>query len=75
MAHAEHPLIAAHGADATADLVGKRLKSKAMAGGGESAGDGVARAFVSLHGEEGVDGFFEAALEEVFVAFEGNAGT
>src|SRR4051812_17417711 len=75
MTHAEHPLIAAHGADAAPDLVGESLESEAMVGDGEGAGDGVAGAFQGLNGEESVDGFFEAALKEVLEAFEGDAGT
>ena len=35
MAHAEHPLIAAHGTDAAADLVRQRLNAEPIIGGGQ----------------------------------------
>jgi hypothetical protein len=67
-AHAEHPLVAADGADAAADLVGEGLEGEAMVGGGEGAGDAVAGSVVGLVGEEAGDGLVEPAVEEVFVS-------
>ena len=72
MAGAEHPLVAADGAHAAADLVGERLEAQAAVGGGQGAGDGGARPVGGLRGEEDVDGLFEAALQQVGIAGEGN---
>ena len=66
MAGAEHPLIAADGADAATDLVGERLEREAAIRGGESAGEAVADAVRGLSGKEDADGFFIAAVEEPF---------
>ncbi len=74
VAHAEHPLITAHRAHAAADLVGQRLKRQPVVSRRQGAGDGVAGAFRLLHRQEVVNGFFESALEEVLVAFEGDEG-
>ena len=52
MADAEHPLVAAHCADAAADLVGQRLKGQAVIGGRQGAGESIAGALVSLRGQE-----------------------
>jgi len=62
--HAEHPLIAAHGTDAAADLVGERLDTEPIIGSGERAGDGVVGAIGGLRGEKFFDGFFETALSK-----------
>ncbi len=70
MAGAEHPLIAAHAAHAAADLSGKGLKGQAMIGGGERAGEGGAGTVGRLGREKNLDGFFEAALQQVIVAGE-----
>lgn len=43
-----------------------------MVGGSEGRADGITGAFLSLFGQEGIDGFFKAASEEIFVAGEGN---
>lgn len=72
MAHSEHPLVASDGADAATDLVGKGLEGEAMVGGGEGAGEAVAGAVLGLVGEKTGDGLIEAAVEEVFIAREGN---
>ncbi len=63
----EHPLIAAHGADAAAHLVGESLKAEAAIGRGQRAGDGGAGSVAPAR-QENVDGFFEAALQKVDVA-------
>ena len=72
MAGAEHPLVAAHGTHAAAHLIGQGLEAQAVVGFGERAGDGVGGAVGRLQGQEAVDGFFEAALEEVRVAVVGD---
>ena len=71
MAGAEHPLIAAHGAHAAAHLSGEGLEAEAVIGGGQRAGDGGAGAVGGLRREEDLDGFFEAALQQVIVAAKG----
>ena len=48
------------------------MESEAMIGGGEGAAEGIARAVARLGGEEGIDGFLEAAVKELFVAVEGD---
>ena len=72
VAHAEHPLVPANGADRFADLVGKSLEGELVVGGGEGRGDAIRRALLVLDGEEGVDGFFKLATEEVLISFEGD---
>jgi len=67
-------LVAADAADAAADLVGEGLEGEALIDGGEGAGNTVAGGLGALGFEEDVDGFLEAAAEEVFVAFEGDGG-
>lgn len=74
VADAEHPLVAADGTDAATDLVAEGLKGEALVGGGEGGREAVAGALAGLGGEEGVDGFLEAALEEVFVTAERDEG-
>ncbi len=71
MAHAEHPLIAAHRSDTSPHLVGQGLKRQPVIGRGQSAGDGIAGAFALLHRKEGVNGFLEAPLQQVFVPVKG----
>jgi hypothetical protein len=75
VSHAEHPLVAAHRAHATADLVGQRLESQPVISCGQGAGDSVTGTFRLLHRQEMVNGFFEPALEKMLVAFEGDEGT
>jgi hypothetical protein len=72
VAHAEHPLVAADGADGAADLVGEGLEGELVVGGGEGGGDAIGGAVLFLDVEEGVDGFFEVASEEAFVTSEGD---
>ena len=74
VAHAEHPLVAAHRAHAAADLVGQRLKRQPVIGRRQGAGDGVAGAFGLLHRQEMVNGLLEPALEQMLVAFERDEG-
>ena len=70
MAHAEHPLVSANGAYRTPDLVGEGLEGELVVGGSEGGGDAIGWAVFFLNGEEGIDGFFKAAAEEVFVTVE-----
>ena len=72
MAHAEHPLIAAHRAHAAAHLVGQRLKAEPVIGGGQRAGNGRAGAVGGLRRQEDFDRFFKPALQQVLVAAERN---
>ena len=72
MPRAEHPLVAAHGANAAADLIGEGLKAQAAVSGGERAGDDRARPLGALGGQELVDGLLEAALQKMDVAGVGN---
>ena len=72
VAHAEHPLIPAHGADAAPDLIGERLESEAVIRGGERGAERIARALPALGGGEDFDGFLETAREEVLEAVEGD---
>ena len=74
MAHAEHPLVAAHGADAAADLVGQRLEGEPMIGRGQGGAEPVARTLRLLVGEEGVDGLLETAVEKLLKAVERDEG-
>ncbi len=70
MGGAEHPLIAAHAADAEAHLVGQGLEAQGTVAGCQGAGNFGAGGLPPEHG----DGFFEAALEQVHVALVGNQG-
>ncbi len=70
MAHAEHPLVAAHRAHAPTHLIGEGLESESMIRRGEGAGKSVARALARLGSQEVVDGFLEAAPEQVLIALE-----
>ncbi len=72
VAHAEHPLVAAHAAHAAADLVGQRLEREFLIGCGQGAGNPVARAALLLGFEKHVDGFLEAAFQQIFITLEGN---
>ena len=65
VAEAEHPRVAAGGADGAADLVGEGLKREGVVRGGEGAGEGFARAVGGLGGGEDGDGLFETAFEQV----------
>ena len=52
VAHAEHPLVAAHRAHAPAHLVGQRLERQPVVGRRQRAADGVTRALGLLHRQE-----------------------
>ena len=67
MTHAEHPLVAAHGANAAADLVPQCLKREPMIRRCERARDGIARPIGLLGGKEIVDRLLETASEQMFV--------
>jgi hypothetical protein len=62
MAHAEHPLVTSYAAHAAADLIGECLECKPLIGGGEGAGNAVARALSRLDLEKDIDGFLKPAL-------------
>ena len=64
MAHAEHPLVAAHGTDAAPHLIGQRLEAEALIDGGQRAGEGVARAAFLLRGEELAQRLLEPAVQQ-----------
>src|SRR5688500_10234175 len=70
MAGAEHPLIAAHGADAFSHLVGQRLKREPMVSGGEGAADAIVHAVAIKHSEKLGNRFGKTALQQIFVAIE-----
>ena len=72
MADAEHPLIAADGADAAADLIGERLKTEVVVGDCQRTGEAVGRAVLVLRGKEGIQGFVVPAIQQVFVAGKGD---
>jgi hypothetical protein len=72
MADAEHPLVAAHAADAAAHLVRERLEREPVIRCGERGAETVARAVLRLRGEKRVNRLLEAAGEELLVAGEGN---
>jgi hypothetical protein len=73
MPHAEHPLIAADGADASAHLIGQGLKRQPMIRRGQGGANGVAGPVHSLRGQEIIDGFLEPALEQMFETTVGHA--
>src|SRR5688500_16699355 len=68
MAGAEHPLIAANGANTFANLVCERLKAEAIVSLRQSAGDGIVRAFVFLRLQEFGDGLRETPLQQIHIA-------
>mgnify|MGYP006163345207 CR=1 FL=1 len=70
---AEHPGVAAGGADGAADLVGEGLEGELLIGRGKRAGDRIAGAGFGLVFEKHVDGFLEAAMEKLLEAVEGRA--
>ena len=72
MAHAKHPLIAAHRADAAPHLIGERLESEPVIRGGERAAQRVARSVGLLRGGENLDRLLETALEQLLVAVKRN---
>ena len=72
MASAEHPLVAAYRAHAAPHLIGQCLKTETVVGGGQCAGNGGVGSVRCLPRQEDVDGLFEAAFEQMFVAVEGN---
>ena len=72
MAHAEHPLIAPHGAHTSAHLIRQRLKTEALVRRGQRAADAVTGAFDRLMREEIVDGLAEPAIQQMQVAGKRN---
>src|SRR6266478_3604003 len=65
MTHAEHPLIAAHSADAAAHLVGERLKTQTMVSCRQSARNGVAGTFGLLQRQKMIYRFFKSSLQKM----------
>ena len=72
VSHAEHPLVAAHGADGFPHLVGECLESELVIRGGKCGGNCVAGALGFLNGKEGIDGLGETPCEQMAVSFEGD---
>ena len=72
MADAEHPLVAAHRAHAAPHLVGQGLEGQPVIGLGQRAGEALAGPVLRLLAQEDVDGFLEAAQEQVAVALVGH---
>jgi hypothetical protein len=70
VAHAEHPLIAAHGTNAAAYLVGQGLECKTLVGRRQSAGQGVTWSLGLNYAQKLLNGLLEPAMEQVFVALE-----
>ena len=70
---AEHPGVAAGGADGAADLVGEGLERERVVGGGEGAGEGFAGTVGGLGGGENGDGFLKTAFEQMAKALVGHA--
>ena len=68
----EHPLVAAHRTHAAAHLVGQRLEAQGAIAGGQRARKRAVRAVGGLRGEEDIDGFLEAAFQQIGVALERN---
>ena len=55
-------------------MIGQRLKRQPVVGRCQGAGNGVRRTGSLLGRQEDVDGFLEAALEQVLVTAEGDRG-
>ena len=70
MAETEHPLVAAHLADAAAHLVGERLKGQCAIGRRQGAGQGVAWPVRRLLGQEELYRLIEAAQQQTAIALE-----
>ena len=65
VAGTEHPLVATYAAHAAAHLVGERLEAERPVAGGQRTGDGGAGALFGLRGQKDLDGFLEAAFQQV----------
>ena len=72
MAHAKHPLVAAHGTHAAPHLIRQRLKADALIHGGQRAGNRVAGTHVFLHGQKLVQRLLKPAVQQMFKSFERN---
>ncbi len=72
MPHAEHPLIAAHGAHAAPHLVGQRLKRQPLIRRRQRAGNGVAGAFGLLRRKKTLNRLGEPAVQQVLEPFKRN---
>ena len=67
MADAEHPLVAPHGPNTAADLIGKSLETELMIRLGQRAGDRMARSGADLLVEKIIDRLGEAPLQQVLI--------
>lgn len=67
MAHAEHPLVAAHRTHAAPHLVGQRLKRQLAVPGRKSAGNRRARPLLALRPEEHIQRFPKTPLQQALV--------
>ena len=72
MAHAEHPLITAHGAHAATHLVCERLKGEALICRCQGAGNAIARSVRFFGFPENINCFLEPALKQVLVRGKGD---
>ena len=70
VAEPEHPAIAAHFADAAADLIGERLKGQSAIRRRQGARQGVAWPVRRLLGQEELYRFIEAAQQQTAIALE-----
>ena len=70
MAHAEHPLVAAHRAHAAPHLVRQRLKADALIHRRQRAGERVAGAAALLRGEKLFQRLFKPAVQQMFEPLE-----
>ncbi len=72
VSHAEHPLVAANGAHAAADLVGKGLERQPVVSCRQGAGDGIVGSGRPHGGQEMLDSFLEPPLEQVLKPMKWN---
>src|SRR5262245_57381709 len=70
MPHAEHPLVAAHGADAAADLIRECLERKPMICRSECGRERVARPVRFLRGLKKFDRILEPPRKQMLVTVE-----
>ena len=70
VAHAEHPLIAAYGTNAAADLIRQGLKREPVIGRRERRTDAIAGPFALLQTKERVNRLLEAAMQKLLVTLE-----
>src|SRR5678816_2882386 len=71
VAGAEHPLIAAHGPNALAHLIGQRLERQSVIRGRERAGNGIVGPFFALGFQENRNRLWKTTLQKILVSREG----